>query len=307
MRQAVSPTLLRLLPAYIRWADVTHLTAVYSFPTIPTLALCKASGKPLVWSPRGALQRWDGSTRPLAKAVWERVCRSLAPKIAALHFTSEDESLQSLRRFPDFKAIVVPNGIELPENVRDISANTGLRLLYLGRLHPIKGIENLLKACEILKSQSKTCWSLLIAGQGDVQYADKLNSCIKDFGLSQQVKMIGEVAGESKQELFENANIVVVPSYTENFGMVVAEALAHGVPVIASSGTPWNRLEEIGCGLWVDNSPDSLAKAIERMNRMPLCEMGQRGREWMQKEFSWDKQAKEMIRVYEDVLSEKTA
>src|SRR5439155_27327241 len=92
--------------------------------------------------------------------------------------------------------------------------------------------------------------------------------------------------------------LTIVPSYKENFAMVMAESLAHGVPVIASKGTPWRRVEEIGCGLWVDNDAESLAKAIGQMSRMPLREMGTRGREWMAKEYSWDKRAQEFLACY---------
>jgi glycosyltransferase involved in cell wall biosynthesis len=142
-------------------------------------------------------------------------------------------------------------------------------------------------------------WSLTIAGAGDPNYTRTIRTKIQDLGLSERVKMVGEVIGAAKQRLFENADITVMPSYTENFGMVVAEALAHGVPVIVSKGTPWRRVEEMGCGVWVENDPESLAKAIERMSGMPLGEMGQRGREWMEKEFSWNDRARDMMKLYE--------
>src|SRR5262249_48831174 len=106
---SASPRLLRLLPDYISRADVVHLTAVYSFPTIPTLLLCKLMGKPIVWSPRGMLQRWEGTTRPVLKAVWERVCRAVSPERLILHVTSEDEARQSAQRMPGFDVAVIPN------------------------------------------------------------------------------------------------------------------------------------------------------------------------------------------------------
>src|SRR5437867_10893264 len=115
--------------------------------------------------------------------------------------------------------------------------------------------------------------------------------------------MIGPVVGTAKRTLFESADVVVVPSYAESFCVVVAEALAHGVPVIASRGTPWRRVEEIGCGLWVENDPESLAVAIEQISRMPLREMGRRGREWMAKEFSWDKQAQQVLTCYKTLCT----
>jgi glycosyltransferase involved in cell wall biosynthesis len=141
--------------------------------------------------------------------------------------------------------------------------------------------------------------SLTIAGAGDHAYTRSLAAEVNKLGLSERVRMIGEVTDDRKRTLFENADIAIVPSFTENFGMVVAEALAHSVPVIASKGTPWQRLEEIGAGLWVDNSPACLANAIERIANMPLVEMGARGREWMKTEFSSTVVAEQMMEVYE--------
>ena len=296
---SVSPMLLRLLPSYILWADVVHLTAVYSFPTIPALLVCKVLGKPVVWSPRGALQRWEGSTRPTLKFLWERICRLVLQKRFVLHVTSEDESRESQKCFPGVDIAVIPNAIEIPDNIIHIPGNGTFRLLYLGRLHPKKGIENLLSACKRLKDHSDLTWSLTLAGTGDPQYVETLRTNIEELKLGKQLQMVGAVEGKMKQNLFENSDAVVVPSHTENFGMVVAEAMAHGVPVIASKGTPWRRVEEMGCGMWVDNDPESLAKAIEQMSQMPLFEMGRRGREWMEKEFSWSDRAQDMMKLYE--------
>ena len=299
IRHSVSLALLRLLPSYIRWADAVHLTAVYSFPTIPTLLLCNILDKPLVWSPRGSLQRWEGSTHPMLKAEWEWVCRIMAPKKLTLHVTSENEAKESQKRFPNIDIAVIPNAVEIPDQVTHVPENGILRLLYLGRLHPKKGIANLLSACKRLNDNSNAAWSLTLAGTGDPVYVKTLRVRIEELKLGKLVQMVGAVKGKMKQELFENSDAVVVPSHTENFGMVVAEALAHGVPVIASKGTPWGRVEEMGCGLWVDNDPESLAKAIEQMSQMPLFEMGRRGREWMEKEFSWSDRAQDMMKLYE--------
>jgi glycosyltransferase involved in cell wall biosynthesis len=298
MRHSVSLTLLRFLPSYLKWADVVHLTAVYSFPTIPTLLACKILDKPVVWTPRGAFRRWQGSTKVQVKAVWECICRSVAPGRLVLHVTSEEEAKESLEKFPKLKTFIIPNGVTIPDQVTHHISNRSLRLLYLGRLHPIKGIENLLHACNILSGTSDNKWLLTIAGPGDQSYIRTLRALIEELELSQQVKMLGEVSGEVKKRVFENADIVILPSYTENFGMVVAEALVYGVPVIASKGTPWRRVEEKKCGLWVSNDAESLARAIKQMSQMPLGEMGLRGREWMQREFSWNTKAEEMVNLY---------
>ncbi len=326
MRRSVAPTLLRLLPGYIRWADVVNLSSTYNFPTIPTLAICKILGKPLVWTPHGALQRWEGSRRTMAKAVWETICRAVAPGTLILHTTSEQEAEASRDRFPDAESTVIPYCIEIPEEVKHVEGSGTLRLLYLGRLDPKKGIENLLAACRLLRDQNAFPWSLTITGSGDPDYTMALQTKISDLRLTRKegrgipaahlsqrdsdnhqsgggrVQMVGHVIGDAKERLFENVDLVVVPSYTENFGMVVAEALAHEVPVIASTGTPWKQLEEVGCGLWVSNDPQSLAKAIEEMSCLPLREMGRRGREWVKQEFRGDRVAQEMVRCYERAM-----
>jgi glycosyltransferase involved in cell wall biosynthesis len=108
----------------------------------------------------------------------------------------------------------------------------------------------------------------------------------------------GPVSGEVKERQFAEADVCVVPSYKENFCMVVAESLAHGVPVVASLGTPWSRLEEMGCGLWVSNEEDQLAAAIDRIGEMTLREMGARGRDWMVRDFSWQTVADRMMAEY---------
>lgn len=300
---SVSPTFLRLLPSYVRWADLVHLTAVYSFPTIPSLIVCKVMGKPVVWSPRGALQRWSGSTRLAVKSIWELLCRAVAPGRLLLDFTSEEEAEESLKRLPGYKAAIVPNGVEIPERLNNPGKSGVLRMLCLGRLHPKKGLENLLLALKMLDGRLPVPWSCILAGSGEEEYGRLLRSRIEELGLGEQVRMVGEVTGEAKQRLLENTDLVVVPSYTENFGLVVAEGLASGVPVIASRGTPWQKVEEVGCGLWVDNSPRDLAAAVEEISRRPLRDMGQRGREWMRRAFSWDQRAKTMAEIYKKVIA----
>ena len=304
---SISPMLLRLLPSYIRCADVVHLTGAYSFPTIPTFLACHAMDKPLVWSPRGTLQRWERSfRRPTLKAIWDWVCRIVIPKKIILHVTSETEAAQSLERFPGTETALIPNGVEVPKKVEHIQTHGVLRLLYLGRIHPKKGIENLLAACRILKGSSGVVWLLSIAGGGGPRYTNHIREGIERLALSKQVTLVGEVVGDAKKKLFEKADVVVVPSFSENFGMVVAEALAHGVPVIVSKGTPWKRVEEIGCGLWVENDPQSLSDALQQIAQMPLRRMGSRGRAWMQQEFAWPCMARRMAELYESLVIHST-
>jgi glycosyltransferase involved in cell wall biosynthesis len=121
--------------------------------------------------------------------------------------------------------------------------------------------------------------------------------------LQYRVVFGGHVQEEMKNTCFAEADVCVVPSYSENFGMVVLESLAHGVPVIASKGSPWSRIEEKGCGFWVDNTPEILADAVMRIRRHDLQAMGQSGVRWVKEQFSWQLIAQDMHELYRQLIS----
>lgn len=297
----ISPSMFWRLWPMIKWADVVHLSAVYSPPTIPTLLICKLQGKPVVWSTRGALQRWEGSTRRTIKRLWEIICDSLCKSDRVLlHTTSEEERNESIARIGRATAIVVPNGIDMSttESVPRRQQTDQLRLLYLGRLHPIKGIENLLRAM----TQTSSDVRLSICGSGNADYRQSLERMSRELGLAPRVVFHGMVEGEEKERQFQRADICVVPSHKEAFCLVVAESLARSIPVIVSTGTPWKNVATAGCGLVVNNDPNSLATAILQSRKMQLAEMGQRGREWMQRDYSWPVIAQKIVAHYSDVV-----
>jgi glycosyltransferase involved in cell wall biosynthesis len=297
----ISLSMLLSLWQMIRWAQVVHLNAVYSPPTIPTLFLCKLFGRPVVWSTRGALQRWSGTTRKGTKLVWDKLCNALCdPERVILHVTSEQERQESQTKIYRASTVVLPNGVDAPAQLErePRSARNGLHLLYLGRLHPIKGIENLLQAV----AQTDSSTQLSICGDGEANYRASLKHLAAELGLNRRVVFHGAVSNQAKGVHFRHADIVVVPSFKEAFCMVVAEALAHGVPVIASTGTPWRRIGAVGCGIWTDNDPDALTKAIEKAQGLPLEEMGMRGRGWMKREFSWAVIADQMVAQYRELV-----
>jgi len=304
IQDSVSPALLNWLPSYVRWADVVHLTAVYSFPTMPALFLTKLFKKPVVWSPRGSLQKWEKSSKLKLKTIWDQICYLLVPGQLILHVTSEEEAKESQKRFPGIKTVMISNGVEIPNQVKHVPNHGILRLGYLGRLDPKKGIENLLTACEKLRMKKEFPFLLTIGGSGNPSYTQTIINAIEKLRLTSHVKMVGHIEAHRKAQFFENIDILVLPSYTENFGLVVAEALAHSVPVIASKGTPWEKVEKVGCGLWVDNNANSLVEAITDMSHMPLLQMGKLGQQWVEKEFSWPRVTEKMTQLYQNLLIE---
>lgn len=300
----VSAELLARLPALIRWADVVHLTATYSFPTIPTLAFCKLYDKPLVWSPRGAIldaYQWD-VPHPRIKRLWELFCNQLiSGRRAVMHTTAENERIACEARIPEANVKIVPNGVDVLSTLtsRVWQPEGELRLMYLGRLSPKKGIENLLYALKILDDPTI---SLRIYGAGDSDYAASLFRLAKELGLSGRAVFMGEVIDAAKEAAFHVADLCVVPSHSENFCNVVAESLGHGVPVIASRGTPWEELNVSRCGWWVENSPQSLAETIRKARNQPLAEIGHRGWVRMSSMYSWDAVAMNMMNIYNSLI-----
>ena len=295
-----SPSMLVHLVRLIRWADVVHITGVYSPTTIPGLLLCMAIGRPVVWSPRGALQRWPGTRRIVLKGLWEAICNVIIRNInCVLHSTSAAEETESRARIPAARSIVIPNGVEIPGELsnRTWRAEGRLRLLYLGRLDEKKGIENLLRALALLPANA---FSLTVCGTGGAEYVNTLVELCGTIGVQDRVIFAGQVESEEKSKALTSSDVCVVPSHTENFGMVVAEALAYGTPVIASTGTPWREMEEVGCGFWVNNDPASLAEALRRMREADLGEMGRRGHVWMAAKYSWNNVARKVLDVYEE-------
>jgi len=293
----ISVPILEELPGQVRWADVVHITAVYSSTTIPALAAAAGRGKPVFWSPRGAMSVWEGSPKQTMKAGWDAVCRLVAPQRTTILAASEREAEAARAKFPAFRTVVVGNGVAVPESLPERSPSDELRVVFLGRIHPIKAVENLIDAVRTAAEKGLRC-RLTIAGGGDAAYIAGL----KQRCAGVNAVFVGEVEEEGKAALFSQADVLVLPSYSENFGMVVAEALAHGVPVIASTNTPWKEVEAQGCGLWVNNSPESLAAALEKMAGSDRAAMGERGRQWMRSEFAWEKQARRVYSLYEESL-----
>jgi glycosyltransferase involved in cell wall biosynthesis len=301
---SVAPALLRHLPAYVRWADVVHINAIYNFTTFPALIAARAAGKPVVWSARGALTRWKNTRHAHSKDAWELICRALVPRRTVLHVTSTSEQEQAEQRMKGLRAALVPNGVDIPAAWPRPTPGETLRVLYLGRLHPIKGLDNLLTACGLLLRRGQDRFALTVAGGGEADYVACLERAVAEHGLGRHVTFLGEVPPSEKGRLFAAADLFVMPSFTENFGLAIAEALAHGVPVIAGRGTPWEGLHAHDAGLWVPNDPEGLAAALAAARARPLAAMGARGRAWMERDFSWDRAATEMRAVYEKLLAE---
>lgn len=282
--------------------SVLHAHGLWLMPNVyPGWAIKrKREAAAFIVSPRGML---GGAalafSRTSKRAFWLLLQRGALAKAAALHATSEAE-VDDIRAFGlTLPVAMIPNGVDVPPEDLNGGQRAG-EVLYLGRLHPKKGIDILIRAWAQI---SKRCpdWSLRIVGPSEVGYVDALRACVRDVSAP-RVTIEGPAFGVARANCYARAGVFVLPTRNENFAMVVAEALAAGVPVIATKGAPWAGLESEGCGWWVDHGVEAIAVALERATAQSperLAEMGARGRAWMRRDFSWPRMAKEMLSVYE--------
>ncbi len=277
---SVAPGLLARLPAAIRWADLVHLTATYSFPTLPTLALARLIGRPVVWSPRGALQAtedWGAAPRRRIKTLFTQAAQAMRSGHAVLHVTSAAEAAGSVRHLPGIQTVVIPNCVEIPSDVQRPAQADRLRLMYLGRLHPKKGLDLLFDAMDQLPPHV----TLDVYGTGAPDYVGTLQRRASD-----RIRLHGHVEDAGKARAFGSADLFILPSHSENFGIAVAEALAHAVPVITTKQTPWQAINRQGCGRCVDLAKTDLASEIMRLAGADLRRMGEKGRDWVHRDFT---------------------
>lgn len=278
------------------WLPCNHAVAVAS----------RKLGIPRLVSPRGMLSGWALQHRGWKKRMaWWLYQRRDLQTADVLHATSTAE----LKAFRDAglrqPVAVIPNGVEVPP-----SLTSGLRppasdlrtLLFLGRIHPIKGLLDLIEGWSVLKPRG---WRAVLAGHEEPAHRQELESALRQRGLTGDFTFTGPVEGESKWTLYRQADLFVLPSHSENFGIVVAEALACGIPVVTTRGTPWEGLITHRCGWWTETGSGPLVAALREamaMNDAARREMGLRGRAWMEQDFSWQSVAEKMKTVYEWML-----
>lgn len=304
-RFAVSSSLARALGHKARAVDIVHNHSLWSMVNVAAGWVVPGRRAKLVTSPRGTLSAWALSrSRGVKRVLWPLQRRVLA-RADLLHATSEVE-LQEIRA-QGFTApvAVVPNGIDLPAMpLARTQANTDTRtLLFLSRIHPTKGLDRLLHAWAQLQPRHPQ-WRLVIAGRGEPAHVHEVQALAATLGVP-RVEFPGPLYGEAKAQAYFGADLFVLPTHSENFGMVVAEALAHGCPAVVSRGAPWPGLEPEGCGWWVDNSVQTLAAALDAAMQLPpdqLAAMGLRGRAWMERDFGWAAIGQKMDAAYRWLL-----
>lgn len=303
-------------PAMYRWlknevtsggVDVVHSHGIWMMPNVYPDWATRANTIPLVISPHGMLSEWAlRRSRAVKWVFWNILQKWSLTRAAFFHATAENE-YAAIRRLGFRQPVaIVPNGIDLPvisTRMREFESNERT-LLFLSRLHPSKGVDMLLRAWARLQDLYPE-WRLDISGPGDARYVLELQGLAKSLA-TKKVRFAGALYGADKERAYQSADLFVLPTYTENFGIVVAEALASGCPVITTKGAPWAGLIEHRAGWWIDIGVESLQIALHEAMAQPpetLQRMGVNGRTWMERDFGWDGIGQRMADTYRWIVS----
>ena len=288
--------------------DLYHTNGLWMYCNHITCSIARQRNKPYIITPHGMLY-----PEALHRSYWKKwpliqLCfRKDIDRADCLHVTCKAE-MEHVRKFGYKGAVaIIPNPANLPDYLDEVAAmkptflgGSGPRKLgFLGRLHPRKKVENLLYGVGKL-SRPQDC-ELVIMGKGDDAYKQFLRNEAKRLGLK-NVNFCGFVSGREKYEQLAQLSCLFVPSDFENFGMIVTEALSVGTPVMASLGTPWEELNTVGCGWWIDRSPENIAHVMQQVIDMPVAQllaMGEKGRILVQEKYTAPQVAQQMRQLYE--------
>lgn len=314
IRERFSMSLLFNLWRDIYNSELVRIHGIFSISTPIGLFYSFILGKKVLLSPHGCLGTWclaDGNR--LKKYYLYLLIRPFANNII-WHATSNQEANEIKTLYPNARIEVIPNGINLSDfgcinlysksdfvkKYAGIQRETDHVIISMGRLHKKKGFDILIRAFQkSLRAYPNT--TLLIAGENFGEEG-KLKKLIQDFGLENRAFIIGHLSGQDRIDFLANADVFVLPSHNENFGMVYAEAMAAGTPVIASKGTPWSDVERLKIGRWVNNDDTSTSDAIVDMLGKDTKIMGANSKEFITQQYTWEGISRKFNILFNEML-----
>jgi glycosyltransferase involved in cell wall biosynthesis len=303
-----SRPLSRWLHAHAADFDVVHIHALFSYATIPGSRAASRAHVPYVLRPLGTLDPWSLGPRAWKKRPYlELIEKQHLGRAAAIHVTSAHEGRGLAELGYGEKVRVIPLGVaqdgSAPARARVRSAGP-FRLLFLGRLHPVKGLPLLIEAVGNARRGGESL-EVTIAGDGDRSYTQHLAQLCARFGVEDIVRFVGHVDDDDKRKLFAEADLLVLPSLHENFGIAAAEAMASGVPVVVSDQVGVaDDVQDADAGLVVPCDSAALAGAILRLtaDEAGRARMGLNAAAAARARFSWSRASEMMLQLYNELV-----
>lgn len=291
--------------------ELYHTHAFFQYPSYIAVKYARKYNRPYIITPRGSLYPQALEISKFKKKLFLKffLLEDLN-QAAVIQATSKEEMLHIRNMGVKTPIAIIQNPIDIAISDSTIAPSpTKLRIGFIGRIHPIKNIENLLYVWDKLKLDSIEA-ELVVIGDSHSSCAD-----YKEFLRKEQDRLgiknivwAGFLEGEEKEKMLSTFSYLVLPSKSENFGMVVPEALIKGIPVIASKGTPWEELNTHNCGWWVDNDMETLAETIKKAIDTPESvrrEMGKRGQELIKNSYSAEVVADKLTKLYNWILKKE--
>ena len=286
--------------------DVVHINGCWQPQLLFFQRAAQSLRIPVALSPHGMLEPWI-----VKRHYWTRKWpaiqlyqRGLVKRADCLHATADTEKDNLLRLGWNPRIVVIPNAVNIEELPLKDNWRTKRRIVFMSRLHVKKGIELLLEALSYLKPHLDS-YEVIIAGEGESHYVETLKKAAISFGLSEVVKFVGGIYGAEKVCLLQSADFFVLPTYSENFGIVVAEALACGTPVITTHGTPWKELEDFACGWYIQVGVNSLKNTLREamsVTEEEIETMGRNGRRLIEERFATSIVAGKFLEQYKAAM-----
>lgn len=288
-------------------SDIIHIHGLWS--GLLHRAACYAIHNkiPIVWSTHGMTAPWAMRHKWWKKLpAWLLYQKRDLRQAEAIHCTTDMEV--GWNKALGFKnCFIAPLGTK--ENQFHSSthnSNFTHTLLFVGRIHPVKGLVNLVKAWALCNTKG---WKLRIVGPDQAGHLVFLQSLVSKMSLVSSVEFPGPKFGDELIAEYDNCDCLVLPSFTENFGATIVDALSHSKPCIASIFTPWGDLTQCGCGWWVSNDPREMSLVISEMMSLSNEEraaMGARGRKLVEEKYTWKAVVNAMVKGYEEIFNGRT-
>lgn len=285
--------------------DVVQVNGCWRPSTALAIIWAKKNGYKVVLCPHGMLEPWD-----IKKNYWTKKLPALLlyqkraiKMVDSILATSEAEKRNLINLGYNKSVSVIPNGIEIDQTYIKKSWKINKQLFFLALLRKNKGADILINAVAKLRNEIKG-YKVIIAGpvgNGEESYVSYLHDLVKLNKLDNMIVFLGGLYGIEKWNYYQESDIFVLPTLNENFGIVIAESLLAGTPVITCKGAPWPQLESEKIGWWVNRNVDSVANAIsEAIRKTPeeLEEMGKRGRSFVVENYSSKKIAEDYLKMY---------
>jgi glycosyltransferase involved in cell wall biosynthesis len=316
-RWKYSAGLARWLRQHAARFDVVHIHALWSFASCAAAAAARRARVPYVVRPAGMLSAYTWSRGFGTKRLyWMLLERRTVLRAAAFHATSREEAVEIDKVCPGAQVAVIPNGVDeaawnTPADAEALRRACGPKadgkpiVLFLSRLHPKKGITDLLLPA---LAQLGDAFLAIVGGPDphEPAFPDQVRREIERLGLQDRAAMLGPVSGAARWQLYDGAAAFVLPSHSENFGIVVAEAMARGCPVVVTETVQAaEHVRAAGAGFVVPLQADAVASTLTRLLREGdvRATTATAGRRYAADHFRWDAIAAQILDLYRTCLN----